>query len=174
MNPWLPCSLDTLTHFLRILTVWSIVFHGSSWQLKQHKFFEGIDWLRLSQRHMIPPYIPKVDNRWTFFALKLWGGILFKHSPMKGRLLKRLVVCIGLDYIDWLTSSISIYTAPIRLSLGNGSTGFVSSLWVVKCYQVAHAVLYGWYITSHMATEGTGVQAAYRVLHVMMTRCQAS
>ncbi|CAN0213766.1 unnamed protein product, partial [Discosporangium mesarthrocarpum] len=27
-------------------------------QLKAHPFFEGIDWLKLSQRHMIPPYVP--------------------------------------------------------------------------------------------------------------------
>ncbi|CAM9966990.1 unnamed protein product [Ascophyllum nodosum] len=31
-------------------------------KLKQHSFFEGIDWLRLSQRHMIPPYLPEVPN----------------------------------------------------------------------------------------------------------------
>lgn len=31
-------------------------------QLKQHEFFEGIDWLRLSQRHVIPPYLPKVNT----------------------------------------------------------------------------------------------------------------
>ncbi|CAM9358055.1 unnamed protein product, partial [Pylaiella littoralis] len=30
--------------------------------LKEHVFFEGIDWLRLSQRHVIPPYIPKVPQ----------------------------------------------------------------------------------------------------------------
>ncbi|CAM9589182.1 unnamed protein product [Ectocarpus sp. 12 AP-2014] len=28
--------------------------------LKSHEFFEGIDWLRLSQRHVLPPYLPKV------------------------------------------------------------------------------------------------------------------
>ncbi|CAM9270961.1 unnamed protein product, partial [Scytosiphon promiscuus] len=28
--------------------------------LKNHMFFEGIDWMRLSQRHVIPPYLPKV------------------------------------------------------------------------------------------------------------------
>ena len=31
-------------------------------QLKDHVFFEGIDWLRLSQRHVLPPYMPKVKG----------------------------------------------------------------------------------------------------------------
>lgn len=35
----------------------------SRWrQLKRHEFFDGIDWLRLSQRHVLPPYLPKVKN----------------------------------------------------------------------------------------------------------------
>ncbi|CAM9521407.1 unnamed protein product, partial [Choristocarpus tenellus] len=29
-------------------------------KLKAHPFFEGIDWLKLSQRHMIPPFVPKI------------------------------------------------------------------------------------------------------------------
>eukprot|EP00903_Cladosiphon_okamuranus_P006169 g6066.t4 len=32
----------------------------NKYNLKQHEFFEGIDWLRLTQRHVIPPYLPKV------------------------------------------------------------------------------------------------------------------
>ncbi|CAM9544679.1 unnamed protein product, partial [Hapterophycus canaliculatus] len=34
-------------------------------QLKNHMFFEGIDWMRLSQRHVIPPYLPKVRQETT-------------------------------------------------------------------------------------------------------------
>lgn len=32
-------------------------------QLKNHMFFEEIDWMRLSQRHVIPPFLPKVKGK---------------------------------------------------------------------------------------------------------------
>ncbi|CAN0001153.1 unnamed protein product, partial [Sphacelaria rigidula] len=39
-------------------------------QLKQHAFFDGIDWLRLTQRHVIPPFIPKARVYTVIFRVQ--------------------------------------------------------------------------------------------------------